>query len=74
MLVLGDAEDGHALGVAAGMTRMSPTVVRIILPWSVTSISCSPGCAGKLATTQPLRSDVSMLVMPWPPRLVRRYS
>ena len=30
--------------------------------------------AGKLATTGPLRSDVSMLVMPWPPRLVRRYS
>ena len=36
--------------------RMSPTVVRIILPWSVTSISCSPGLTGKLATTPPLRS------------------
>ena len=73
MLVVGDAEDGDAL-VLRPAIRMSPTVVRIILPWSVTSISCSPWWAGKLATTQPLRSDVSMLVMPWPPRLVRRYS
>jgi hypothetical protein len=30
------------------------TVVRISLAWSVTSINCSPLCAGKLATHRPV--------------------
>ena len=69
---LGDPEDGDSW-VLRPAILMSP-------PWSDElgligdSIKLLAVLAGKLATKQPLRSDVSMMVMPWPPRPVWRYS
>ena len=73
MLVLGDAEDRHALRVAAHDADVADGGAdHLALVGDQHQLLAL--AAGKLATTQPLRSDVSMLVMPWPPRLVRRYS
>ncbi len=54
--------------------RMSSTGIRITWPRSVTSITWSSSATGKAATTGPLRLEVSMLMIPCPPRLVTRYS
>ena len=73
MLAFGDAEDGDALGVAAHHADVADgRADHLALVGDQHQLLAL--AAGKLATTQPLRSEVSMLVMPWPPRLVRRYS
>ncbi len=54
--------------------RMPSTAVRTTWPFSVISMTSSPGLTARLATTGPLRSAVSMLITPLPPRPVSRYS
>ena len=54
--------------------RISLTGDLIILPASVTNMICSSFFTGKESITVPLRSEVSIFIMPWPPLLVILYS
>ena len=65
----------HARRVAADHAQRSPTRHADQLGLVGDQHQLLRRCvAGKLATTGPLRAMLSILVMPWPPRPVRRYS
>src|SRR5262249_24384276 len=56
------------------MVEMSAVFRRMIIPFSVMSITCSSPRRNFTPTTAPLRSVVLMLMIPFPPRLWARYS
>src|SRR5262249_12910740 len=56
------------------MVEISAVFRRMIIPFSVMSITCSSACRNLTPTTGPLRPVVLMSMIPLPPRLSRRYS